>query len=450
MKVLYIATECKPFSKVGGIGDVAGALPPELKRQGIDIEVATPLYAVVPTKYVGPKQAEFTVYFNRKRETVGIFEGKLGDVPVHFVKNAAYFEGPYGKPYIDSTGIPFIDDILRFSFFSEACLHLIRLRKPDIVHVNDWPLCFLFGRMVQERLQPRRILTIHNVGYQGNVGKDAVRDLDIGRLLTDEIIGSMFIDPRPSWNSVNPLKMGMELAHMTNTVSPTYCMEITQPEDIGRFFEGGKGLHHTAKKLYEAGRLVGILNGFEYEASPETRPFERMLARKQKTRENLTARFTNPDGFLMGFVGRAVEQKFRLLSEQLAGLSVLEHILALPNMNIAVLAAGEPEYESFIRKVKHRGNFLPMIGFDEEKAGQISLGSDVFLMPSLFEPCGIAQMKSLSTATPPLVRWTGGLADTVVDYRKRNGTGFGFDGSNRREVLQGLIDTVRAAEAFLR
>lgn len=246
---------------------------------------------------------------------------------------------------------------------------------------------------------------------------------------------------------------------MANTVSPNYCHEITQPEDQNRYFEGGKGLHAIAQKLYEGGRLIGILNGFHYPLQATGKSFDEIWNRKKQAKMSLGKDFENPDFFLLGFVGRAVEQTMKLLAEEIDRKSVPDHILNIPGVNVALLATGLPEYESFLRQIgvnedqrgflppqsSQRKNYSFTIAFVREKAPQISLGSDVFLMPSLFEPCGIAQMESLSHATPPLVRWTGGLADMVKPYTRRNGTGFGFNGATRDDLLHAFIKTVHEA-----
>lgn len=477
MKVLYIAAECKPFSKVGGVGDVAGELPPELKRKGIDIEVVTPFYGSVKKKFVGDKTDEYFVEnFNnergvQKKELIEIYRGDLDGVPVNLLKNKTYFEGAhngrkYSDVYVSSDKIPFYDDILRFSFFSEACLQLIRNKKPDIVHVNDWLLGYLFGRMIMEGMPQRRVLTIHNVGYQGNIWRKAIVGWQIDKILNDGKAGPLFIDPHKEWNNVNALKLGLQLSHMANTVSLTYCKEMTKPEDPQKYFEGGKGLHEVAEKLYNEERLIGILNGFSYKFEPTDDKFNETLAEKHGMKNNLGKYFEKSEKFLLGFVGRAVEQKFKLLTEVVNykndNKSVLEHLIDIPGVNVAILATGQEEYESFIGNVAtkrflnavsyedflralRRKNYACTIAFDKDKARQISLGSDIFLMPSLFEPCGITQMESLSYATPPLVRWTGGLVDTVKPHDKKNGTGFGFNGSAKDDVLRALIKTVHDA-----
>ena len=443
MKVLYIAAECKPYSKVGGVGDVAGELPMALKAQGVDIEIVTPLY-----------EPGYSFSFNGKDETAYILrepQPRTFPVPVSFVRNPTYFGGRYGVPYVYSKKAPCYDDALRFSFFSEACLQLIKDKKPDIVHVNDWVLGFLFGRMAIERLPPKRVLTIHNIGYQGSLGVELIKGWSIEKILYDAEVGALFRDPRSEWNNINALRLAIELSHRINTVSPNYSKEITEADNAARFFEGGKGLEKITRRLYEKGWLVGILNGFEYKFEQSDDEFDRILKRKAEMKRAISVGFNNPDAFLLGFVGRAVEQKFRLLTEEIDGKMVLEHILATPGINLAILATGNPEYERILNDLKadkNRKNCSITIEFDKQKADQISLGSDAFLMPSLFEPCGITQMDSLSNATPPLVRWTGGLVDTVRPHTDADGTGFGFDGSTRDEILHNLINTIIEARDF--
>jgi starch synthase len=466
-KVLYIAAECKPFSKAGGVGDVAGELPAALHAKGVEIEVATPLYTSVPPEHVGQQLETFTVYFAGTSEVVTVYEGRIGDVRVNLIKNATYFEGTYGRPYVHSLAAPFQDDILRFSFFSKACIELVRRRAPDIVHINDWLLGYLFGWMEIEGFTQRRVVTIHNIGYQGNIWRPLVLGWDISDFLKHEETTEAFTDPRPEWDSVNPLRLAIELAHVVTTVSPTYASEITIAEDPERYFEGAKGLQAITSRVHREGRLIGILNGFEYTFEPTEQTFLDTLDRKAKEKRALAAYFHQPDQFLLGFVGRAVEQKFRLLTELLDGRPVLEHILDVPGINVAILATGIPEYESFIGNIgiarypnsnsygelllmPRRRNYTCTIAFDKALSGRISLASDVFLMPSLFEPCGITQLEAMSNATPPLVRRTGGLADTVLPYPDEKATGFGFAGTTRDEILWNLISTVKSAVELYR
>ncbi|MBL9080695.1 MAG: glycogen/starch synthase [Planctomycetales bacterium] len=458
MRVLYIAAECKPFSKAGGVGDVAGELPPALKAAGVDVEIVTPWYGKTNID-------DYGLEFNGLKQRIGVIPAELRGVPVHFVKNAAHFESDYtspkvrrppvldphvytkdySTPYVDSEKYPFLDDALRFSFFSEACLEIVRRRKPDIVHINDWVLGYLFGRMVQNGLTAKRVISIHNIGYQGNLGTNRIRGWTVESILFDPRLGPMFTDPRPEWESINPLKLAIELAHQVNTVSPTYKREMTEGEDQSRYFEGGKGLDPYTRRADSEGRLHGILNGFEYAAEPTAAKFESLLAEKAAARAALVGEFRKPVEFVLGFVGRAVEQKFKLLAEKVDGKSVLEHLLDIPGVGVSVVATGQKEYEAFLKGLSTRPNLAVTLAFDRVKAKQISLGADVFLMPSLFEPCGITQMESLSCATPPLVRWTGGLVDTVRPHTAADGTGFGFDGATQADVLRNLIAAVLSA-----
>jgi starch synthase len=459
VKVLYIAAECKPFSKVGGVGDVAGELPVALAGQGIDIEIVTPAYG----RDVARSRRRLS--FQGRREPVRFIDAAIADVPVTLVACPAYFAAnyatadhpplpfpstelfwqDYGTPYVNSERIAFYDDAMRFSCFSEACLELVRKRQPDVVHVNDWPLGYLFARMAMDGLPPKRVLTVHNVAYQGNLWRGAIRGWELERVATDAVLGPLFADPRPEWESVNLLRLAMELADEVNTVSPHYRDEMLQAEDRSRYVEGGKGLEGVAGRLAAAGRLHGILNGFEYAADPTDEAFDRTLLLKAEMKAALTRHLQNPQAFLVGFVGRAVEQKFRLLAEPLHGKSVLEHILDMPDVNVAIVATGLPEFERFIERFTGRPNFIATLAFDRERARQVSIGADLFLMPSLFEPCGITQMESMSVATPPLVRWTGGLVDTVTPHTDAHGTGFGFDGRTGPEELMNLLLAIREA-----
>jgi|ERR1022692_121183 starch synthase len=449
MRVLYIAAECKPFSKVGGVGDVAGELPPALRQEGVEIEIATPLYRDKIGKFAsslsfsGITSMVDDVGTSRRVEWLST---QLKDVPVYLLDSPEHFLGPV---YISSPpDRPYWDDAVRFSHFSAACLDLIERRQPDIVHVNDWVLGYLLGLMDLRKMPQARVLTVHNVQYQGNFWSGLLRSNSTMERLA-LTCGDSFRDPHPGWGCVNALRLGLEKAHMANTVSPNYAWEMTRQPADDRFFIGGCGLEGVVTELYPH-RFLGILNGFEYGSGPaDGGAFRAALQSKAEARANVASEFTRPGDFLLGFVGRAVEQKIRLLSESLRGRPVLEHLLEIPGVNLALVASGEAEYESFLRAVPaERGgarNFSAVIRFDPQKADLISRGCDVFLMPSLFEPCGITQLESMAGATPPLVRRTGGLADTVIPHTEAGGTGFVFDGDSRESVLDALVEAVRTA-----
>lgn len=483
-KILYIGAECKPFSMVGGVGDVVGEMPVALKNAGYDVRVVTPGYSSIEAKYIvstpndATGQVDFKVVGDPRlgdveARTVAYKSGTLGDVPVEFVVNGTYFgtrvDPRYGKSYVDSRDLPFKDDALRFSFFAKAVLPLIKHHAPDIVHVNDWTMGYLLGWMklngqLDTKDGPATVLTIHNIGYQGNMPRGRIARWDMEALANDQLTAAPFTDPHPDWDNVNPLRLAMELADVTNTVSPNYMREMMQPENQSRFFEGGKGLEGTAEKLYDQRRLFGILNGIQYKnADPSEPDFEAAMKEKAEMRKRFAAYFKEPHGLLVGFVGRCVTQKFQLLAERLGDKTVLEHILDIPGVNVAFLATGDPQYESFMANVAvarfdgsrtygdvlyagRRGNYVSTVAFDRERARQTWLASDIFLMPSLFEPCGITQLQSMELATPPLVRGTGGLRDTVIDYSQSGATGFVRDGTTREAVLQSVIDGVLKAK----
>jgi len=448
MKVLYFALECKPFSKVGGVGDVALELPVVLKDKGIDIEIVTPMYSSIDKKWIEKEPYLSTeVTFKDKQgkskaEDVSFYSAKYSNIDVTFVKNSTYFEGTYGIPYVFSKHTPFYDDFIRFHFFSVAVLELIKSKKPDIVHVNDWGLGFLLGELRVNNIKVKKLLTIHNNSYQGNMWIPAIRHWAAIDLLKNREIKKDFKDPRIKWNSVNPLLLGIASADAVNAVSPTYKKEMLKKDRAYRYFSGANGLHKALRKHDKNGTLFGILNGFEYD---DTKDYDSVISKKNEYKRELAGKFTNPENILIGFVGRAVEQKFKLLQEEYSGKSVLEYIASDKRINIAILATGLPEYEEFLHKFEDYDNVFVKLAFDKELASKITLGCDIFLMPSLYEPCGITQIESLSNATPPLVRFVGGLKDTVKSYKKSGGTGFGFNGHSRKTVLQNLVFTVKEA-----
>ncbi|QEN03489.1 glycogen synthase [Thiospirochaeta perfilievii] len=448
MKVLYFALECKPFSKVGGVGDVALELPLALKNKGIDIEIVTPYYSSVDESWIEKNSYQsYIIPFKNKNgekkdEKVTVHKSTYKDIDVTFIKNTTYFEGDYGVPYVFSEHTPFYDDFIRFHFFSLASAKFIEETKPDIVHVNDWGLGFLLGKLKYDNNSALRLLTIHNNSYQGNMWIPAIRNWSVMEYLYNKDSRKVFKDPRNKWNSVNPLKLGIECADAVNAVSPTYKKEMLKKDCDFNYFSGANGLEKSIRKHGKRGTLYGVLNGFEYK---EGRSYQEVLEEKKDAKKRLSSHFKNPENFLIGFVGRAVEQKFKLLQEIFNGKSVLEHITDNKNINIAILASGLPEYEEFLEQFKDLENVSVTLAFDKELASTISIGCDLFLMPSLYEPCGITQMESLSNATPPLVRFVGGLKDTVRSYKKSGGTGFGFNGLTKRGVLKGLVSSVNEA-----
>lgn len=443
MKVLYVAAECKPFSKVGGVGDVAGELPPALKKEGLDIEILTPMYSTIPEKYLPKKTIDYMINWEDRQESVQVYESELEGVPVHFLGNDTYFSGDYGSPYINSPKIPFYDDALRFLFFSKAAVHFIKTQDYDIIHINDWPFGFLFGYMEMKNLPQKKVLTIHNMNYQGNIGKDVIADWDLTDFYQHPKVSRFFRDPNEDWNSINPMRLAIELADRVNTVSPTYAREIILQEDPARKFSGGKQLYQIAARLFKQDRLSGILNGYNYTSTTTDAAFKSKLRVKAESREKLSGFFADPGNVIFGFVGRAVEQKLGLLPEPLNKKPLIEHLLDVPGVNVAMVTSGLAEYEQKLSVYSKRDNFLLKLAYDQNLGELVNMGSDYFLMPSLFEPCGITQLEAMQNATPPIVHWTGGLADTVTAHTKPDGTGIGFSGGNVQKILKNFLSAVK-------
>jgi starch synthase len=454
LKSLYVSVEC-PLSPAGGMGTVAAELPVYLQREGVEIAVVSPFYGnmilPLPCKFIwkyiipffNPKTAK------RENETVEVYETEKDGLRLILLKNSTYFEeGEYGNTFVYSQ-IPFRDDTLRFSFFSKACVEVIRNESPDIVHGNDWSSGYLFAFMEGLKpYQPKRILSIHNICYQGVIGYDHIKDWDIQAIIKDKSLEPNFIDPHLDWASINPLRLAIELADTVNTVSKTYAKEIALPEDPNRLFIGGKGLEWILKKKEMKGDLYGIRNGTLYpDQEPSMEKFEAFMEMKALAKTKICRCF-DPNRFLVGFWGRGVEQKLRLLSEPVDWngrfQSVLEHILDMENLNVTVLAASpSAEYDWFLKTVQQqqRRNFdLSIVSFDKQKAKDICMASDLALIPSLFEPCGLVQIESMACATIPLARKTGGLAETI-----NPAIGYLFTGNSHEELLSDFIEKVKAA-----
>lgn len=349
--------------------------------------------------------------------------------------------GTYEVPYVNSPSIPFYDDILRFSFFADAVYRLLNLEDPDIVHVNDWLMCYVLGRL-EEQGRPRRlktVLTIHNASYQGKVWKNAVRGWRVDEMHERlQQRGLSSTDPQES-TVYNPLRMGVEVADYVTTVSQVYAEELLQPRDDGRFFMGSDGLDAAFRSKRDKGRLVGIRNGYEYSGTT----FDEAMKAKDHNRQLLRAEFGDGCELILGFVGRAVEQKIGLLMLEIDELTILEHILRIPGVSIAIVATGDPRYERALERIAGRsgGRCVVTTAFDRVRAGRIYRGGDFFLMPSLFEPCGITQMEAMSYATPVIARATGGLKETITDYDLAHdaGTGILFDGRTRDDIAHALV-----------
>ncbi len=431
LKVLFAASEVAPFAKTGGLADVAGALPRALARLGLDVRVVMPKYRLVDEAWhrLRPTGLSLEVPISGRTETAEVLEGRLDGpggkdpgVPVYLLRADRYYDrdGLYGV-----AGQDYADNAERFVFFSRAVVELARQGafRPDLLHCHDWQTGLV--PVYLESLYAgdpdvggaASVFTIHNLGYQGLFWHYDMHLTGLGwELFTPE--GIEF------WGKISFLKGGLVFADMLTTVSPTYAKEIQAPEM-------GHGLDGVLRA--RADRLVGILNGIDYEEwNPSTDPHiaktyaPRALAGKKACKADLQRTFglpVEPRVPLFGVVTRLVEQK---------GCDLLAAILPAlveRGAQLVLLGAGDPAYEDLFRNAAARwpAHVGARIAYDNALAHKIEAGADMFLMSSRYEPCGLSQMMSLKYGTVPIVRATGGLEDTVIEADpKQGGNGFKF------------------------
>lgn len=422
MKILFAASEAVPFAKTGGLADVAGSLPPALAALGHDVRVVMPRYRCVDRRKFGLKKiASIFVPLGSWQERCDILQGSLGkNVTVYFINKDVYFDRP--ELYQTKQG-DFPDNAERFAFFSRAVLELCRAIDftPDIVHGNDWQagLVSFFLKTLYRGVSPfegiKSVFTVHNLGYQGTFWHWDMR-----------YIGDMWAHYTPEglefWDRISFLKAGLVYCDIITTVSKTYSREIQTPEY-------GHGLEGVLAK--RAADLYGIVNGIDYAewdpAKDESIAKKYSAARpagKAACKLGLLKETGLPasDAPLIGMVTRLVDQK---------GLDILTE--ALPDimslgMQCVVLGTGDEKYNRLLAEAAecYSGQMRVLLKYDERRAKQIYAGCDLFLMPSRYEPCGLGQLIALRYGTVPVVRKTGGLADTVQDYNPRTGRGTGF------------------------
>lgn len=419
MKVLYVASEALPFAASGGLADVAGSLPQAMRQRLIGCRIAMPLYESVPQelrenmKFV----TSLSVPVSWRRQYCGVFEAKAGGVIYYLLDNQYYFKrkGLYGH----------YDDAERFAFFSRAVLEMLPYLdfKPDIINANDWqsglvPVYYdLYYANNDWYRGIKTVFTIHNIQYQGKYGKEICEDvLGIPR---DRMHIIEYDD------CVNIMKGAIETAHKVTTVSPTYAQEILDP-----WFS-----HELDPILRERSwKLCGILNGIDTENyNPETDPFiyknyntESFAEGKAENKLELQKRLylpERPEVPLIGMVTRMVSHKGLDLVK-----AMLDDFLTWNDVQFVILGSGDWEYESFFRDMqeKHKGKFVACFGFLPELSRKIYAASDMFLMPSKSEPCGLSQMIALRYGSIPIVRETGGLKDSIIDSGDNEGNGFTF------------------------
>jgi starch synthase len=430
MKVLFVAAECSPFVKVGGLADVIGSLPQVLqKRRDVQVRVILPLYKSIPEKYqalMEPVKRFFIEIGENQRVHVGLKTLVHDRVRYFFIANNHYFgsrKGIYNYP----------DDAERYTFFQKAVIESFPylLFEADIVHVHDWHTAMiplLLKTKYSKYREKKSITTIHNLAYQGIFP------------INQYLPFNMEFDYRFEFDGyLNFLKTGLVSSDFITTVSPTYAKEI-----ITDYF--GYGMQRLLKLRHDT--IKGIINGISYEEfNPETDPLiaknygaqnykEGKIENKNSLYEELKADF-DPQTMLVGMVTRLVSQKGLELLKR-----VFDEIMANDNLKFILIGDGEPEYVAYFNDLAARypHKVRLYLGYNNRLAHRLYAASDLFLMPSKFEPCGLGQLIALKYGSLPLVRETGGLIDTVKPYNEfdKTGNGFSFSHFNAHDMMHVL------------
>jgi len=446
MNILLASSEVAPFSKTGGLADVAGALPLAVAALGHSVIVVSPRYSELKSQ-VKDTGKRIKVPTGDGEKAAEIFEGVLPaaggvEVPAIFIGNDEYYDRDELYNTIEGD---YDDNNLRFAFFARALLEAAREIdfKPDVLHLNDWQSAlaavYLRAAMKDDPFfaSAKILLTIHNLGYQGIFGPETIEKVGLPSSVFD-------VDKLEFFGNVNYLKGGVVFADAINTVSRKYAQEI-QTEEYG------VGLDDILRKRSD--RLFGILNGVDYAVwNPET---DKLIAAnysienisgKEVCKKDLLEVFGlpfEPGKAVVGMVSRLAEQK---------GFDIIESALddvMTRDMQLVILGTGEKRYHDFFEAVKNTypGKLGVQLAYDDAVAHKIEAGSDMFLMPSQYEPCGLNQMYSLKYGAVPVVRGTGGLDDTISEWdAKGNGNGFKFYDYNEHAMTECLD---RALKTYL-
>lgn len=427
MKVLYVSSEALPYMASGGLGDVAGSLPAALRKRLIGCRVVMPLYDGIKQELKDTMTfiTSFTVPVAWRRQYCGVFEAKHNGVIYYFIDNQYYFkrDGIYG----------YYDDAERFAFFSRAVLEMIPYIdfKPDIIHCNDWQSAMVpvyYSTMYAQAPgfeNIKTVFTIHNIQYQGTYGKE----------LIPEVLGipgeaSHIVEYN---GDVNFMKGAIEAANRVTTVSPSYANEIMDPW----YSHGLDGILNE-----RSWKLSGILNGIDtalYDPETDKDIFFnysaedfKAKAKNKKALQELMGLPQKADTPLIGMVSRLVSHKgFDLVK------AVMEELVQTTDVQIVLLGSGDWQYEEYFKEMAARypQQVAIRLGFVPELSKKIYAGSDMFLMPSKAEPCGLSQMIALRYGSIPIVRETGGLRDSIHDSQDGEGNGFTFANYNAHEML---------------
>lgn len=436
MKVLYVASEALPFHASGGLGDVAGSLPQALRKRLVGCRVVMPLYSSISPELKSSMTflTSFSVPVAWRRQYCGVFTAKAGGVIYYLLDNQYYFkrDNSYG----------YYDDAERFAFFSRAVLEMLPHIdfRPDIIHCNDWQSALtpvFYSTMYVHDLWYtgiKTVFTIHNIQYQGVYGKELLADV-LGIEPGHENILEYDGD-------VNFMKGAIECADAVTTVSPSYAEEILDP-----WYSHGLDSILRARSF----KIRGILNGIDtenYNPADDANIFAPFSAgdpsgkaeNKRGLQENMGLPVRD-DVPIIGLVSRLVSHKGLDLIE-----AVLDELLSTTDVQMVVLGSGDWQYENFFREIagRHSDKLAVRIGFVPALARKIYAGSDLFLMPSKSEPCGLSQMVALRYGSLPIVRETGGLRDSITDSGDGSGNGFTFKSYNAHDMLDAIHRGINA------
>lgn len=428
MKILFAASECAPFAKVGGLADVVASLPKALKKNKVNVSVIIPFYKPIKIKEKILVKKNIALLFNKDKKFFNLYKAFLNKskTPLYLVENKEYVSsnGIYPEESASSEGKN--KEAERFLFFSLAVLEAAKLLKTDIIHCHDWHTGIIPYLVKKNKLSFKTIITVHNIGYQGVFQKEIV----------NKLLGENFQE------KVNCLSLGIQKADMATTVSPNYSKEVLSPQF-------GFGLEKELKKRKKD--FQGIVNGLDYnEFNPKTDTFIKenyspsSFALREKNKEFLIKKCfkgEKTDKPVLGIISRLADQKgFDLIQK------ILPHLMKT-NFQFILLGKGTEKYEALFQKTAkdYPHLFFAKIGFDEKLARQIYAGTDIFLMPSYYEPCGLGQIIALKYGSVPVARSTGGIKDTIKNVKikkgRAEGTGFLF----QKYLAQDFLETIEKA-----
>lgn len=441
MKILFVSSECAPFSKSGGLADVACSLPPALQAEGNEIAIVTPLYQTTAKKFGSQLThvKDTVIGLGWRSLPCSVYRGEWKGVTVWFLGNQEFFDRPrlYG----------YDDDALRFAFFSKAVIQLLPEYDfmPQIIHCNDWEtaLAVIYlkdAQTLERKLRTiKSVYTIHNIAYQGQFGAELLTDtFALSQGWYDGGLGYEY----EGRHDINLMKGAMLMADAVTTVSPTYARELHYPY----YAHGLQGVVDLID-----GKLYGILNGIDTEhfdpASDPVIPANfsaGKMAGKEQCKAAIQAHFglkTDPEWPLLASVARLVEQK---------GIELIKQILPeLMNLGVQliVFGQGDQQYVDYFNWAKSQ--WPEQLGFSDDYseavASAVFAGADLYLMPSRFEPCGLSQMMAMRYGTVPIVHETGGLKDSVRPYSDFDGIGdgFAFSDYHAKDLLLVIQEAVR-------